>query len=201
MIPGVRLILAAVALAAISANAQQQPERPREQTPRVSVPSGQLQRSAVINMRPILNPTVSDEAYREILRQHETRTAARPVRQTATAKTRLAPPPTQNSEFTRNNEYDCNDSNRQIYPGAPEQCDGLDNNCDGRVDEGLASTFYLDADGDGWGDGSKTYLACSRPDGYADRANDCDDRNLRIFPTAPDERGNGIDENCNGEDG
>lgn len=198
MIPGVRLILAAVALVAIPTHAQQQAERPRESAPRISVPAGPLQRPAVINMRPILSPTVSDEAYREILQQHKARTA---VRQTATANTRLAPPPTQNTGFTRDNEYDCDDSNRQIYPGAPEQCDGLDNNCDGRVDEGLTSTFYLDADGDGWGDGSKTYLACSRPDGYAARANDCNDRNLRIFPTAPDEPGNGIDENCSGEDG
>lgn len=32
-------------------------------------------------------------------------------------------------------ERDCNDANDQQYPGATEICDGLDNNCDGRIDE------------------------------------------------------------------
>jgi len=35
---------------------------------------------------------------------------------------------------------DCNDTNAAIHPGAIEVCDGVDNDCDGNVDEGIPST-------------------------------------------------------------
>lgn len=34
---------------------------------------------------------------------------------------------------------DCDDSDPEVYPGAPEYCDGIDANCDGNVDIGIAS--------------------------------------------------------------
>jgi hypothetical protein len=37
-------------------------------------------------------------------------------------------------------EGDCNDNDASTYPGASELCDGVDNNCDGVIDEGCKST-------------------------------------------------------------
>ncbi|MCA9494513.1 MAG: putative metal-binding motif-containing protein, partial [Myxococcales bacterium] len=39
-------------------------------------------------------------------------------------------------------DEDCNDADNTIFPGAPERCDGVDQDCDGAIDEGY------DLDGD-----------------------------------------------------
>lgn len=90
---------------------------------------------------------------------------------------------------------DCNDLEATIYPGAPEYCDGLDNNCDGETDtpDALdAQSWYLDADLDGFGDPASLVIACYQPDGLMDIADDCDDTDPMTYP--------GAIELCDGKD-
>ncbi len=95
---------------------------------------------------------------------------------------------------------DCNDSSRDIFPGAPELCDGVDNNCDTQVDENPTDQtyYYLDTDGDGFGDSNQVTQACDVPAGYASTSGDCDDSDATISPGAT-ELANGYDDNCNGQ--
>ncbi|MFY2562684.1 MopE-related protein [Corallococcus terminator] len=95
------------------------------------------------------------------------------------------------------NASDCNDTSASIRPGATETCDALDNNCDGSTDEGVKSTFYRDADGDGYGNAGVPTQACSQPAGYVTNTTDCNDTNAGVRPGAS-EVCDGADNNCNG---
>ena len=59
------------------------------------------------------------------------------------------------------------------------------------------STWYADADGDGYGDPATTALACAQPEGYITDATDCNDASAVVFPDAPG-TGQGLDNNCDG---
>ncbi len=96
------------------------------------------------------------------------------------------------------NDLDCDDSNPDVHPGATEVCNGIDDNCDGEIDEGLGEVYFADADGDGYGDPESPVLSCSEPAGYVVNALDCDDTNASVYPGAT-EICNGIDDNCDGE--
>jgi len=97
---------------------------------------------------------------------------------------------------------DCDDYDSTINPGAIEVCDGIDNNCDGDIDEGVSFTYYLDSDNDTFGDPAFPIVSCSvtPPGAYVSNSDDCDDSNPNINPNATDIPNNGIDEDCDGMD-
>ena len=92
---------------------------------------------------------------------------------------------------------DCDDMDASIHPGAEEQCDDVDHDCDGSPDAGLEIfAWYADLDGDGFGSGAAAY-ACGAPSAHVLDAGDCDDANPDVAPGAP-EHCDGVDEDCNG---
>ncbi len=76
-----------------------------------------------------------------------------------------------------NENVDCDDEDPQTWPGAPELCDGLDNDCDGMLPD-------TEEDDDG--------------DGFAECEDDCDDTNDAIYPEAQEEC-DGLDNDCDGD--
>lgn len=115
---------------------------------------------------------------------------------------------------------DCNDANPGAHPGATEICNGINDNCNDQTDENVKNTYYRDYDNDGYGNASWTIEACSKPDGYADNGQDCNDSYANAHqviscsyngtscgqsslctascPAVPAEICNGIDDDCNG---
>lgn len=93
---------------------------------------------------------------------------------------------------------DCDESRQTTFPGAPEMCNGRDDNCDGEIDENASyKDYYLDSDGDGFGDGNFAMHDCAPPLGYVDNALDCNDADGSVHPDAP-EVCDYADNNCDG---
>ncbi len=100
-------------------------------------------------------------------------------------------------------DVDCDDDDAAVNPDAVEACDGVDNDCDGDIDDGLTqATWYQDDDGDSYGDETDTLEACAQPEGYVAVAGDCDDLDTSYFPGAPeDDCSDPNDYNCDGSVG
>ena len=80
---------------------------------------------------------------------------------------------------------DCDDTTQLISPAATEFCDGIDNDCNGTIDDSAigGTNYYADIDGDGYGENTPTQL-CAPQAGYVDETGDCDDLNPYIYPGA-----------------
>lgn len=99
-------------------------------------------------------------------------------------------------------EFDCDDEDPAVYPNATEVCDGIDQDCNGKVDDDAvdATEWFADDDGDGYGAPLSPVIACSSPGGAAANADDCDDASAGSHPGASETPYDGVDQDCTGGD-
>lgn len=103
----------------------------------------------------------------------------------------------QPEQFVRGNG-DCDDTQPLAWTGAAEVCDGVDNDCNGAVDEGVLLLWYLDYDQDGYGDDATAFSDCTAPTPlYVDVGGDCDDEDSAYSP-GQSAGCDGRDLNCDG---
>jgi len=99
---------------------------------------------------------------------------------------------------------DCNDGDPAVSPNAPELCNGIDDDCDGLVDDADPDVtgqgaWFVDTDGDGFGS-MVQQAACEPADGLVAAPDDCDDGDPGRNPGAAEIADDGIDQNCSGAD-
>ncbi len=95
---------------------------------------------------------------------------------------------------------DCDDMNPANHPAQAELTNGVDDDCDGIIDESGGGTprWWPDTDGDGFGDPDGTPIdSTAAPPNHSLLPTDCDDDDAAINPAA-EELCNGLDDDCNG---
>ena len=99
-------------------------------------------------------------------------------------------------------DTDCAPQDPLIFHFAIEECDGVDNNCNGVVDDENAvgcKVYYLDSDEDLWGVEEDKKCLCLPVEPYtSSNTGDCNDDDPSVNPGAP-EMCNLMDEDCDGE--
>ena len=109
-------------------------------------------------------------------------------------------------DYTALKGGDCNDNNGNINPAVAEQCNGVDDDCDGSVDPDSSvgcTTYYLDADNDTYGT-SSSKCTCTAKNPYdATKSGDCCDSDGSAKPGQSDwftsaNNCNSWDYNCDG---
>jgi len=107
----------------------------------------------------------------------------------------------ENAPGTTTTPGDCDDKLPATNPSAVEACNGVDDNCNGQIDEGTGIgcvVAYEDQDDDGYGNPSATVCVCnSNAPGLSPNPGDCDDSNPSMHPSMT-ELCDDKDNNCNG---
>ena len=94
---------------------------------------------------------------------------------------------------------DCADDDASRFPDAPELCNSIDDDCDGTPDDPPTTgdgSWYVDLDGDGYGDENSSETTCDPAPGLIEQGGDCDDADRAVNPDATEVCNDGVDNNC-----